>query len=125
MLGKNVLKHYIKRSPIWGAVNLAAAEELASETQRQQYLEAQYTDLKEALTTLDNAIKKIDRETKAKFEETFKQINGNFISLFPKLFGGGKAYMEIVGDELIRSWRNSYGYATWEKEFNYSPVVRG
>lgn len=86
-----------------GAVNLAASAELETETQKQEYLEAQYTDLKEALTTLDNAIKKIDRETKAKFQETFNQINGNFNVLFPKLFGGGKAYLEIVGEDLLNA----------------------
>jgi chromosome segregation protein len=86
-----------------GAINLAAVEEFDAETQRQQYLEAQYTDLREALTTLENAIKKIDRETKIKFEETFTQINSNFCALFPKLFGGGKAYLEVVGDDLLNA----------------------
>lgn len=86
-----------------GAVNMAAAQELESETQRQAYLEAQYTDLKEALTTLDNAIKKIDKETKAKFQETFTQINANFTALFPKLFGGGRAYLEVVGEDLLEA----------------------
>lgn len=86
-----------------GAVNLAAAQELDTETQRQAYLEAQYADLKEALTTLDNAIKKIDKETKAKFQETFNQVNANFSALFPKLFGGGKSYLEIVGEDLLEA----------------------
>lgn len=86
-----------------GAVNLAAAEELVTETQRQSYLETQYNDLQEALTTLENAIKKIDRETKAKFQETFTQINNNFMALFPKLFGGGKAHLEVVGDDLLEA----------------------
>lgn len=86
-----------------GAVNLAAAAELESEAQRQVYLETQFKDLQEALTTLENAIKKIDRETKAKFEETFTQINSNFSALFPKLFGGGKAYLEVVGDDLLEA----------------------
>lgn len=84
-----------------GAINLAAVEEFDAETQRQQYLEAQYADLKEALTTLENAIKKIDRETRTKFQETFEKINNNFTTLFPKLFGGGSAYLEVVGDDLL------------------------
>lgn len=84
-----------------GAINLAAVEEFEAETQRQQYLEVQYTDLREALTTLENAIKKIDKETRIKFEETFNQVNANFSALFPKLFGGGKAYLEVVGDDLL------------------------
>lgn len=86
-----------------GAINMAAIEEFDAETQRQQYLEAQYLDLKDALTTLDNAIKKIDRETRTKFKETFDKINANFSALFPKLFGGGKAYLEIVGDDLLNA----------------------
>lgn len=86
-----------------GAINLAASEEFEAETQRQQYLEVQYTDLKEALTTLENAIKKIDRETKEKFQDTFNKINANFNELFPKLFGGGKAYIEMVGDDLLNA----------------------
>jgi chromosome segregation protein len=84
-----------------GAINMAAIEEFDSETQRQQYLESQYADLKEALTTLENAIKKIDRETRTKFKETYDQVNTNFNALFPKLFGGGKAYLEIVGEDLL------------------------
>ncbi len=86
-----------------GAINMAAIEEFDAETQRHLYLEAQYTDLKDALTTLENAIKKIDRETRAKFKETFDQINANFMVLFPKLFGGGKAYLEIVGEDYLEA----------------------
>lgn len=84
-----------------GAVNMAADQELETETQRHEYLEVQHKDLQEALTTLENAIKKIDRETKSKFQETFEQINKNFMELFPKLFGGGKAYLEVVGEDLL------------------------
>jgi len=90
-----------KRISNLGAINLAAVEEFDAETQRQQYLEAQYNDLREALTTLENAIKKIDRETRTKFKETFDLVNENFGALFPKLFGGGKAYLEIVGEDLL------------------------
>jgi chromosome segregation protein len=86
-----------------GAINLAAVEEFEAETQRQQYLEVQYADLREALTTLENAIKKIDKETRAKFQETFETINTNFSTLFPKVFGGGRAYLEVVGDDLLNA----------------------
>lgn len=86
-----------------GAINLAAVEEFDAETQRQQYLEVQYADLREALTTLENAIKKIDKETRIKFQETFETINNNFSTLFPKVFGGGKAYLEVVGDDLLNA----------------------
>lgn len=90
-----------KRISNLGAINLAAVEEFDAESQRQQYLEAQYADLKEALTTLENAIKKIDRETRIKFQETFETVNNNFKILFPKLFGGGRAYLEVVGDDML------------------------
>ncbi len=86
-----------------GAINLAAVEEFDAETQRQQYLEVQYADLREALTTLENAIKKIDKETRTKFQETFETINNNFSTLFPKVFGGGRAYLEVVGEDLLNA----------------------
>lgn len=86
-----------------GAINLAAVEEFEAETQRQQYLELQYADLREALTTLENAIKKIDKETRTKFQETFETINNNFSVLFPKVFGGGRAYLEVVGEDLLNA----------------------
>ncbi len=86
-----------------GAINLAAVEEFDAETQRQEYLESQYKDLREALDTLDNAIKKIDRETRTRFKETFDQVNANFMALFPKLFGGGRASLEVVGDDLLNA----------------------
>lgn len=86
-----------------GAINMAAIEEFDAETQRQEYLETQFNDLQEALTTLENAIKKIDRETRTKFKETFDQVNANFIALFPKLFGGGRAYLEVVGDDMLEA----------------------
>jgi len=86
-----------------GAINMAAVEELEAETERQQYLESQYNDVKQALETLENAIKKIDREKRSKFKETFDQINQNFNVLFPKLFGGGKAYLETIGEDLLEA----------------------
>ncbi len=92
-----------KRIENLGAINLAAVEELEAESQRQEYLESQHKDLQEALNTLENAIKKIDRETRAKFQETFEKINNNFVQLFPKLFGGGKATLEVVGDDLLEA----------------------
>ena len=84
-----------------GPINLAAIEEFEQEQERKQYLDAQNTDLEEALATLEEAIRKIDRETRARFKETFDQVNSGLQSLFPKVFGGGHAYLELTGDDLL------------------------
>ncbi len=84
-----------------GAINLAAIEEYDAALQRKEYLDAQCNDLTEALTTLENAIKKIDRETRAKFQETFDKVNDSFTKLFPQLFGGGQAYLTMTGEDLL------------------------
>jgi chromosome segregation protein len=84
-----------------GPINLAAIDEYKVEEERKQYLDAQYNDLIEALTTLENAIQKIDKETRAKFKETFDKVNEHFQALFPLIFGGGSAYLELVGDDLL------------------------
>ncbi len=86
-----------------GAINLAAIEEFQSESERKNYLDSQYQDLTSALETLENAIKKIDRETRAKFKETFDKVNSEFQTLFPKLFGGGQAYLELIGEDLLEA----------------------
>ena len=82
-------------------VNLAAISEHAEAAQRREYLDAQMTDLTTALETLENAIRKIDRETRERFKETFDRVNAGFQGLFPKLFGGGHAYLELTGDDLL------------------------
>ncbi|MFA5493451.1 MAG: chromosome segregation protein SMC [Porticoccaceae bacterium] len=84
-----------------GAINLAAIEEFKTESERKTYLDAQNNELMEALETLENAIRKIDRETRTRFKETFDQINGSLEELFPKVFGGGHAYLELTGDDLL------------------------
>src|SRR5690606_15719221 len=81
--------------------HLAAIEELKTESERKTYLDAQNNELMEALETLENAIRKIDRETRTRFKETFDQINGSLEELFPKVFGGGHAYLELTGDDLL------------------------
>lgn len=86
-----------------GAINLAAIEEYQSESERKNYLDSQHQDLTEALETLENAIRKIDRETRARFKETFDKVNNEFQNLYPKLFGGGHAYLELVGDDLLEA----------------------
>jgi len=84
-----------------GPINLAAIDEFKTESERKQYLDAQNQDLQEALETLENAIRKIDRETRTRFKETFDQINSGLQELFPKVFGGGHAYLELTGEDLL------------------------
>ena len=84
-----------------GAINLAAIEEFAQLSERKQYLDAQNADLIEALTTLENAIRKIDRETRTRFKETFEQVNTGLQDLFPRLFGGGQAHLELTGEDVL------------------------
>ena len=84
-----------------GPINLAAIDELESNTERKEYLDSQLEDLNSALSTLEGAIRKIDTETRSRFRETFNKVNSGFESLFPKLFGGGQAYMELIGNDLL------------------------
>jgi chromosome segregation protein len=84
-----------------GPINLAAIDEFKEQSERKEYLDSQLADLNEALTTLEGAIRKIDRETRTRFRETFDKVNDGFKVLFPKLFGGGHAYLELTGDDLL------------------------
>lgn len=84
-----------------GQVNLAAIEELKDQTQRKEYLDRQFADLTGALDTLAEAMRRIDRETRTRFEDTFERINAGLRDKFPRLFGGGHAYLELVGDDQL------------------------
>jgi chromosome segregation protein len=84
-----------------GAINLAAIDEYKVQSERKQYLDAQNEDLEKALETLETAIRKIDVETRTKFKETFDKVNTKLQQLFPKLFGGGHAYLEMTGEDLL------------------------
>jgi chromosome segregation protein len=84
-----------------GAINLAAIEEYQTQSARKLYLDEQDEDLNKALDTLENAIRKIDRETRTRFKETFEKVNKGLQELFPKVFGGGHAYLEMTGDDLL------------------------
>ncbi|MFA7552860.1 MAG: chromosome segregation protein SMC [Spongiibacteraceae bacterium] len=84
-----------------GPINLAAIDEYKSQSERKTYLDAQNDDLVEALTTLENAIHKIDKETRQRFKDTFETVNSSLQELFPKVFGGGTAYLEMTGDDLL------------------------
>lgn len=84
-----------------GPINLAAIDECGRASERKEYLDAQNEDLVSALDTLENAIRKIDKETRARFRDTFEQVNAGFSELFPRVFGGGSAWLELTGDDLL------------------------
>jgi chromosome segregation protein len=84
-----------------GSINLAAIDEFKEQSERKEYLDAQDEDLTKALDTLESAIRKIDRETKERFKETFDQVNTHIQRMYPRLFPGGKAYLEMSGDDLL------------------------
>lgn len=89
-----------------GAINLAAIEEFEQESERKEYLDAQHADLVEALETLEDAIRKIDKETRERFRETFDKVNSGLQAMFPRLFGGGHASLEMTGDDLLTAGVN-------------------
>jgi chromosome segregation protein len=84
-----------------GRVNLAAIDEFQQQSERMSYLEQQHQDISQALEVLEEAIRKIDRETRARFRETFERVNSGFQALFPKLFGGGHAALQLLGEDLL------------------------
>lgn len=84
-----------------GPINLAAIDEYSEQSERKVHLDEQYKDITDALETLENAIRKIDRETRTRFKETYDKVNSGVQKLFPRLFGGGHAYLELTGDDLL------------------------
>ncbi len=84
-----------------GPINLAAIDEYEQQSERKNYLDTQHEDLSTALETLESAIRKIDRETRNRFRDTFEQVNSGLQELFPRVFGGGSAYLEMTGDDLL------------------------
>ena len=84
-----------------GAVNLAALEELKAATERRDYLDAQSRDLTEAMATLEDAIRRIDRDTRERLQATFDEVNRHFGEMFPALFGGGQAKLTLTGEEIL------------------------
>jgi chromosome segregation protein len=86
-----------------GTVNLLAIEEFEEQSERAKYLEAQHEDLANALDTLEKAIRKIDRETRNRFQEIFESVNAGLKRIFPRLFGGGHAYLTLEGDDLLNA----------------------
>ncbi|MEK7697773.1 MAG: chromosome segregation protein SMC, partial [Pseudomonadota bacterium] len=86
-----------------GPINLVAIEEFEEASNRKGYLDKQHEDLVQALTTLEEAIHKIDRETRLRFKETFDKVNENFQAFFPQLFGGGSAYLDLTDNDLLET----------------------
>lgn len=86
-----------------GAINLAAIDEYAGVLERKTYLDSQHADLSEALATLENAIRRIDKETEARFKETFDKVNAGLQTMFQTLFEGGHASLELTGEDLLET----------------------
>jgi len=86
-----------------GPVNLAALDELTAATERKGYLDEQSVDLGKAINTLEDAIRRIDRDTREQLQETYNTVNSHFGQLFPQLFGGGEARLILTGDEILDS----------------------
>ena len=97
------IEQLLQRIQRLGPINLAAIDEYEVQQQRQTYLAAQYADLEEALQTLQAAIRRIDQETRQRFKTTFDLINGGLQALFPKVFGGGHAYLAMTGEDLLNT----------------------
>ncbi len=97
----NSLSRVANRIMRLGPINLAAIDEYNLQSERKQYLDAQNEDLVTALDTLESAIRKIDKETRNRFRETFEKVNTGLQELFPRVFGGGSAYLEMTGDDLL------------------------
>ena len=79
-----------------GPINLAAIDEYQTQSERKQYLDAQHADIEAALATLQAAIRRIDRDTRVRFKDTFNRVNDNLKVLFPKFFGGGHAALQLT-----------------------------
>ncbi len=86
-----------------GQVNLAAIDEFKEQSERKEYLDRQFADLTDALETLETAIRKIERETRSRFQDTFDRVNAGLKDRFPRLFGGGHAYLELTGEDVLNA----------------------
>ncbi|MDH5734935.1 MAG: chromosome segregation protein SMC [Gammaproteobacteria bacterium] len=86
-----------------GPINLAAIDEYKEQLKRKEYLDSQHDDVTQALETLEQAIAKIDKETRNRFKETYEHVNSRLQEMFPRLFGGGQAYLEMTGDDLLNT----------------------
>jgi chromosome segregation protein len=97
------LEKLVTRIERLGPINLVAIEEYEEQSQRKAYIDKQYEDLSQALNTLTEAIRKIDRETRMRFKETYDKVNEGYQNFFPQLFGGGNAYLELTDNDLLET----------------------
>jgi len=95
------LDRLVQRIDRLGPINLAAIDEFREQAERKRYLDEQHADVTRSLDTLEEAIRRIDRETRSRFKETFDRVNAGLQQLFPRLFGGGHAYLELTGEDLL------------------------
>ena len=86
-----------------GPVNLAAIDEYETQAERKRHMDQQHEDLEKALATLQGAIGRIDRVTRARFKDTFNQVNKRLLTLFPKFFGGGRASLQLTGEDWLNT----------------------
>ena len=100
-LGKGASPTSTPSCAAWSRSTSPRSPEHAEAAQRKEYLDAQDTDLTTALETLEDAIRKIDRETRGRFKDTFDRVNSGVQELYPRLFGGGHAYLELTGEDLL------------------------
>jgi chromosome segregation protein len=100
---KRAVDELVEQIERLGSINLTAIEEYQTQSERMSFLNAQHDDLVEALTTLDQAISKIDKESRQRFKETFDRINSGLKSKFPRLFGGGQAYLELTEQDVLEA----------------------
>lgn len=98
---EEALERLASRIQRLGPINLAAIEEYQTQSERKRYLDEQDVDLQKALGVLEEAIRKIDKETRTRFKETFDKVNNGLQELFPKVFGGGHAYLDLTSDDLL------------------------
>jgi chromosome segregation protein len=95
------LDKLVQRIERLGPINLAAIDEYQEQAERKRYLDEQHADVTRSLETLEEAIRRIDRETRSRFKDTFERVNTGLQQLFPRLFGGGHAYLELTGEDLL------------------------
>jgi chromosome segregation protein len=100
---ENEIERFNKQIELIGPINLAAKEEFKIEEERNQEIESQLNELNKAIETLQSAIKKIDQESRTKFQDTLDSVNSKIAELFPKLFGGGHAKLELTGEDVLES----------------------
>ena len=100
---ENEIERFNKQIESIGPINLAAKEEFKIEEERNQEIESQLNELNKAIETLQSAIKKIDQESRTKFQDTLDSVNSEIAKLFPKLFGGGHAKLELTGEDVLES----------------------